>query len=66
MPEIIAICLAKRAAILDNGVIAQITDMIDTFGEETDAPDEAVAFVAHVHGKWYSGLCGDFEFAKLH
>jgi len=56
-----AIKRLSRVALLSDGSTVPIVALFDCDGEETDDPDEAVAFTAGEPGRWFSGLCADYE-----
>lgn len=49
----LAYSLMDGILIDEDGEVCEITDMIDAWGDETDAPDAAVVFVAQLpNGEW--------------
>lgn len=60
-----AIKLFSRVALLSDGTTVPITNLYDEEGDETDAPDEAVSFVAGDGDRWLSGLVNDYEEASV-
>lgn len=62
VPDIEAINLVQRIALLDNGEILTITRMFDTAGDDCE-PCDAVSFVAGPDslGVWYSGATGSYD-----
>lgn len=62
-----AINVRRRVVLLDSGVVAPITNMIDVDGDETDDPAEY--FVAIVHlpcGMWACCYLCEFEPSVSH
>lgn len=59
--DVEAINLGQRKALLNNGAIVALTNLLDEDGEETDDPSEASAFVCSYNGLWYSGSVNDFN-----
>lgn len=61
VPDIEAINLVQRVALLDNGEVLVITRMFGGDGEDCE-PEEAISFVAgpDSNGKWYSGATGSY------
>ena len=55
-----AINLHDRQALLTTGEVIPITELFDDEGDETDDPDEAVAFVAGRPGLWINALVDDY------
>lgn len=53
--EVDAVNLAGRLALLSDGTSLPVTNMFDRFGEETDDPQAATAFVAGAGTLWFSG-----------
>lgn len=48
------ISLTRRVAYLSNNEVWPITNLIDSFGDETDEPEDAVSFVAGRGRQWFA------------
>lgn len=61
MPEVVAVNLTQRIAVLDDGTQLPVTDLLDRDGRHTDDVEEAAAFVAGPwNGMWFGCGMGDF------
>lgn len=61
MAEVVAVNLAKRMALLDDGRVLPITDLFDHLGEETDSAFHATSFVAGEGRDWFSDAIAPYE-----
>jgi len=44
--------LHRREAVLEDGTVVPITNMLDTYGEFTNEPSECVCFICGTEGHW--------------
>lgn len=56
-----AINLGRRIALLNDGSTVPVTNLLDADGDETEAPAEAVGFVAGEGRTWFAGRVADYE-----
>lgn len=66
MAEVVAVNLGKRIALLDDGSVIPITDMLDADGDITDDPEDAVTAVAGADAEWLAFSLCDFEYREAH
>lgn len=59
------ISLTRRVAYLSNNEVWPITSLFDCFGDETDEPEEAVAFVAGRGNRWFALAVSEAEEVTL-
>lgn len=64
--ELCSVSLGQRLAMLTDGQIIPITNMLDCDGDDTDEPSEARAFVAgpDANGKWHEDSLDTYGFAE--
>lgn len=62
-PDVCAVNLVIRAAVLDNDEEIPVVRMLDVSGEFTNDPDQAVSFVAgpDAAGNWYAAPMSAFD-----
>lgn len=63
VPDVLAIHLRRRVAVLDTGEDIAICKMFDRWGDETDATDEALSLCMgpDVDGNWYAAPISAFD-----
>lgn len=61
MTQIIAINLTARRAMLDDGQLLPITNLVDDYGEEVDDPLLASRFVCGMDNLWLWDAVANFE-----
>lgn len=60
-PDVEAVNVGRRIALLTDGRTVPITNLLDGDGDETDDPAEAVAFVAGADDQWFAAQLADYE-----
>jgi hypothetical protein len=63
MPDVVAVNLTQRIAVLDDGSTLPVAQLLDRYGRHTDDVEEAAAFVAGptINGQWIGCGMGDFK-----
>jgi hypothetical protein len=61
MPDVQALNLTGRLALLTDGTTVPITNLFDLAGDETDDLAEAVSFVCGTGQHWWSDLISAFS-----
>lgn len=60
-PDVEAINVADRLALLTDGRVVPITNLLDADGDETSDTAAAVGFVAGATGQWFAARIADYE-----
>lgn len=59
--RVVSVNLGRREALLSDGRVVPVTNLLDADGKDTDDAAEAVGFVSGAGSEWFVDLVSDFE-----
>lgn len=65
MLRVVSVNLGRREALLSDGRVVPVTNMLDADGDDTEDPAEAVGFVSGAGSEWFVDAVSDFEGASV-
>lgn len=65
MLRVVSVNLGWREALLSDGRVVPVTNMLNADGEDTEDVAEAVGFVSGAGSEWFVDLVSDFEGASI-
>ena len=65
MSGVVCLNLARREAVLGDGRVVPVTNMLDATGDEAASPADAVAVVCGEGMEWYAERLSDFDAARV-